>query len=419
MPVQEQVTPVQQTMSAPTDVAPLQLPQDDQIKKDLGLISVDKPAAVVDPAIQKTADEWVAKMLKASTTTDLAEQDNIRKSVESIGMDVERRLAQRGKNPMLDQQIRTLVNSIEGGSVGKSLINLKIQADRINPKRFNILEPGGLGRLAAVVPFIGIPLDKYVTRCQNAGPVIDSIIQSIHDGSEQLDRDNDMLKDDQINMRSDTIRLQKLIQTLMLVNDKLTAEVSKMEAGSEQRRFAEQEILFPLRERTTDLQVSLSVNQNGVMSYEFIMRTNRQVMRGAHQCETNTKRLLQIAVTQQIALMHQKVEIEGIKAVNQTTSDLLVQTSEQMKTQGTEAFKMAASQSISIDALKTCGSNIDAAFDEMARFKQEALPQMAERMAIMSQMAAHAEEKIRQMERGNKQRPSLEFDLQPTGAKNT
>jgi uncharacterized protein YaaN involved in tellurite resistance len=417
MPVQEQIQPPTQT--AAIDQRPLQLPQDDQIKKDLGLVSVDKPAAVVDPVLQKMADEWTAKLIKAGNTTDLAEQDKLRASVENIGSDTERRLAQRGKNGLLNQQVRTLVNSVEGGSVGKSLLDLKVQVDRINPNRVNILEPGGKGRLLAWLPFVGIPLDKYVTKWEQAGPVIDSIIQSIHDGAEELRRDNDVLRDEQISMRGETIRLQKVIQIAMLVNDQLTAAISKMEPGSEQRRFMELEILSTLRQKITDLQLSLSVNQNGFLAYNYTVLTNRELMRGAHRCETVTKQALDIAVTLSVALMRQKRELEGIKAVDKTTSDLIVQTSEQLKTQGAEIYKMAAGQSISIETLKTAYANIEAAYNERERFIQEALPEMASRILTMNQMSAHAEEKIRQLERGDKQRAAVEFDLQPTGAKNS
>ncbi len=39
-----------------------------------------------------------------------------------------------------------------------------------------------------------------------------------------------------------------------------------------------------------------------------------------------------------------------------------------MKTQGTAIFKMSANQSISVEVLKKCYVNIEAAFNEMARF---------------------------------------------------
>jgi hypothetical protein len=52
----------------------------------------------------------------------------------------------------------------------------------------------------------------------------------------------------------------------------------------------------------------------------------------------------------------------------------------------------------------------------MARFKQDALPLMAQRMTAMNALTAEAQKKLDRMEDGNKARPSLELDLEPTAA---
>ena len=424
MPVQTQEIPqagIQTGIGAVAGVvqeAPLQLPQDEKIKKDLGLIPNDQLVKVVDPAITKMADEWVGKIMTAGNTKNPVEQENVRTAIEGIGSEIERSLAQKGKSNLLKEQLGSLVKSTEGSSVGKELLDLKVQVDRINPNQYRFFDAGGIGRFFGQIPGVGITVNKYFTKWQSAEGVIDSIINSIHAGAEILGRDNMTLREDQIQMRLDTIRLQKTIQVLMLADTKLAAKVNEMEAGSEERQFMEREILFALRQRIGDLQTTLSVNQSGVISYEFIVRTNRELIRGAHRCETTTKRALQIAVTQAIALMHQKQELEGVKAVDTVTENLMKQNAEQARVQGAEIYKQAANQTISVDTLRQVYTSIDQAFEDIAQFKEAALPAMAARIAAMDELSNHAEQKIRQLERGNAQRPSIEFNLETTGPAN-
>ena len=396
---------------------PLQVPQDDQIRKDLGFLRPDEVVAQrnIDPAIVKMADEWTEKLLKQDIKDPL-QQEEVRSAVEGAGSEIEQTLTR--KSGLLKEQIRVLASQAESSPVAKSLIDLKVNVDRINPNRYKLLSPGGVGRMFAWIPGVGITVNRYFTMWQSSGSVIDSVVMQIREGAKELIRDNETLRADQAEMRAAIIRQQKVIQTLMLVNEKLTVKIEQMEAGSEDRRFMEEEILFALRQRIGDLQTSLAVNQQGVMSYEFVIRTNRELVRGAKRCETITVRALEIAVVLAMALVKQRMVLKSIQAVDQTTAELMVANSQQLKTQGSEVFKMSANQSISMETLRQVYANLDSAFDEMARFKQEALPIMAKRMSDMSLMAAEAQKKIERMEKGNVARPKLELELEPTGALN-
>ncbi len=392
-------------------VTPLQIPQDEQIRKDLGFVDVTQQTESVDPAVSKTADDWLEKILSRDLSSP-ATQEEIRGAVEGAGEKVQQTMAR--KSGLLKGQIRTLASQAEGNPVAKSLIDLKVQVDKINPNNFKLLAPGGIGRVFTWIPGVGTTMNKYFTQWQSAGSVIDSIVMQIREGSCGLQRDIGVLRNDQIDMRTEILRLQKVIQILMLVNEKLTAKVEAMDEGSDQRRFLEEEILFSLRQRIGDLQESLAVNQQGVMAYEFVIRTNRELIRGAKRCENITVRALEVATVLAMALANQRMVLHSIQAVDETTSLLMKQNGEQLKVQGTEIFKQSASQSISIDTLKKVYTDLDSAFEEMATFKQKALPEMAQRMAAMSEMAKGAEKKIKRMEDGNVARPSIELDLEPT-----
>ena len=76
-------------------------------------------------------------------------------------------------------------------------------------------------------------------------------------------------------------RLQKAIQLAQLMDQKLQYKLDReIEADDPQAAFIKEELLFPLRQRIMDLQQTLNVNQQGILTIEVIIRNNRELVRG-------------------------------------------------------------------------------------------------------------------------------------------
>ncbi|MDD5165422.1 MAG: toxic anion resistance protein [Candidatus Pacebacteria bacterium] len=405
-----------QTQVQPAQTIAPQVANAAQVAQDMGIIPGEQLATVkVNPETERVANEWLKKVM-ACDVTNAEQTRQTRDAVENIAAPLVQKLA--NKSAMLKKQISVLSQSAESSPVANALVNLKVQVDTINPNKFKLLEPGSVGRFFSIIPGVGTTLNQYFTRWQSAGSVIDSIVVQLHSGADQLRRDNDILADDQVEMRDLTLRLQKTIQAAMLLDTKLAAEIDKLEQGSEQRKFLEEEVLFTLRQSISDRQTNLAVNQQGVISYELIIRNNRELIRCARRCEEVTVKALEIAVVVAMALANQRIVLKTVQAVDKTTADLMVQNSIMLKTQGVEIHKMAAGQNISMDALKQVFGNLTQAMEDISRFKQEALPQMAGRILEMDRMSTETEKVIAKMERGNAQRPTISLDLEASGAPN-
>ena len=85
----------------------------------------------------------------------------------------------------------------------------------------------------------------------------------------------------------------------------------------------ENEWLFPLRQRIQDLQQQLIVNQQGIMAIDLVIRNNVELMRGVDRATNVTVSALQVAVTLALALANQRVTLDKVLAVNETTDKLL------------------------------------------------------------------------------------------------
>ncbi|MBG7605047.1 MAG: toxic anion resistance protein [Actinobacteria bacterium] len=356
--------------------------------------------------LRSQADAQVEQLLSIDPTDEDARKA-AREAVDSMGRDLQTRSA--GRSRMLQAPLKEIShNSEDGGEVAKSLSDLRIEVEKLDPSGLDT-EAGWFTRAIGKIPGVGTPLKRYFMRYESSQTQIDAIVVSLEKGRDQLKRDNVTLGDDQKAMRelthllTDQIALAQALDASVV--DKLATEIT---ADDPRRQFVEEDILFGLRQRTLDLQQQLAVNQQGVLAIEIIIRNNRELIRGVDRAIDVTISALQVAVTVALALAHQKIVLDKIQAINTTTSTMIAGTAERLKTQGTEIHQQASSTMLDMEALRSAFADIDTALDEISRFRREALPTMAGTILELDTLTAESEQTIENMERGRTAATSIE-----------
>ncbi len=365
-------------------------------------------SAEADPELDAKATQ-MAEMLANLDPAQASEALARKSAIESAGREIQRESGRRSR--MLQEPIKTLSErGADGGEVGQALVDLKLQVEALDPADFDF-EPGWFSRALGMLPFVGTPLKRYFSQYESAQTVIDAILHSLQKGRDQLGRDNVTLSEDQRIMRELTHSLDRQVQLLRLIDGKLGYKLERdIPADDPRQTFIKEELLFPLRQRIQDLQQQLAVNQQGVLAIELIVRNNKELVRGVDRAMDTTVGALQVAVTVALALAHQKVVLDKVTALNTTTSDLIAGTAQRLRQQGTAIHQQASSSMLDIEALRSAFADIHAAMDEVARYRQEALPKMAGAILELNELTTRAEESIQRMEQGNEARPSLDLD---------
>lgn len=383
----------------------------DQIKKDLSIATPNSSAASVSGVgdeLEKKAIDFVDRIMNLNPQDYKAKEDN-KAAVDTFGLDLQREAAK--KSELLKQPVKKLSDkSGEGGDVANSLINLKLKVEELDPAKFNF-EEGWMSRTLGFIPGLGNPLKKYFSKFESAQDVIASIIKSLEGGRDQLQRDNITLVEDQKSMRMITDKLDNLIKLSQVIDNKLQYKLDReLTPGTDQHKFVSEEILFPLRQRVIDLQQQMAVNQQGVIATEIIMRNNKELIRGVNRSLNVTVSALQVAASVAMALANQKIVLDKINSVNQTTNDLIAGTASRLKTQGVEIQKQAASASLNMDTLKVAFQDLRTAMDDISTFRQKALPQMAQAVLQMDQLTEEAKKAIEKMDKGNQAKSSYAIE---------
>ena len=289
-----------------------------------------------------------------------------------------------------------------------------MQLDALDPGKFDF-NPGWLARACGWIPFIGSPVKRYFTQYESAQVVIAQIIRSLEEGREVLKRDNHSIKGDQEEMRRLTIRLGEAVQMGKLIDAKLSEALKHMEddpmADEDRHRYLEEELLFPLRQRLMDIEQQLLVNQQGVIAIEVVIRNNKELIKGVDRAINVTVNALSVAVTVALALANQKIVLNKIKLVNDTTNNLIAYTAKELRTVGTEIHKQASTLSLDLGTLKQAFTDFNAAMQDISNFRREALPNMAKAILEMDDLASKSEQTIQRMELGNQAAPQMLLDI--------
>jgi uncharacterized protein YaaN involved in tellurite resistance len=378
----------------------LSLPPAEEIAEEIKVqvkTQTDPDATLDDPALVEMAEAFVADVL-AATGAEQVEHRH-RQAVDEMGLDVQRQAAHRSK--MLEAPIRQLAHQgDEGGPVARSLVDLRTRMQDLDPQRHN-LSRDGLTRLLGLIPGIGSPLQRYFHKFETAQGALDAILKDLDAGKEMLRRDNVSLSDDQESLRASLEQLRRQIGLGRLIDRRLVEEAEGLAPDDPRRRFIEEELLFPLRQRVLDLQQQLTVSQQGILALEVVIRNNRELMRGVDRAINVTVSALNVAVTVALALANQRLVLDRVEALNTTTSTLIAGTANALRTQGVEIQNRAASTVLDMAQLEQAFADVIGVIDEVSRYRREALPRLDAQIDRLEVLAAEGDAAIRRLDEGN------------------
>lgn len=370
----------------------LDLPDAEAIKKEVveEISPTKEEKSTISNVVKEKSDQIMAVDLDS-----LAERREIIQVIETFGADIVRQ-SQR-KNSILQNRMGELGKAGgESGEVAKGLEELAIKMRDLDPSGLDFTKTGVLGKFFN-------PIRRYFEKYKTADEEIASILKTLDKGKKILQNDNTTLEIEHASMRDLTKQLSSRIELGSQLDAYLTNAVENARAAgeSEERiKFVEEEILFPLKQRLMDFQQLLVVNQQGIIAMEVIRKNNLELIRAVDRAETVTVASLRVAVTVAGALYHQKIVLEKVQMLNETTNQMISATSRMLKEQGTAIQREAVEASISPDTLKQAFADTLSALDDIRTYKTKALPQMAETIQSFRQIAEEGERHIADMEKG-------------------
>jgi len=378
----------------PQDGARLALPPVEEIARDLegGEAS---GRADNEASLASQADAFVEVLLDDGDAEAQARQ---RRAIDELGLELQQQAAHQ--SAMLQTPLRQLAHhGDEGGPVAKALVDLRGRMQSLDPARHN-LASGPLDRVRALIPGAGSRLQRYFRKFETAQQALDAIIADLEGGRDMLRRDNLTLDDDQQALRETLAKLTRQIDLGRRIDDRLQVAIERRDGEDPQRRFLEEELLFPLRQRIIDLQQQLAVSQQGVLALEVIIRNNRELMRGVDRAINVTVSALTVAVTVALALANQRLVLDRVESLNATTSEMIGGTARALRQQGVDIQQRASSAMLDMQALEEAFGEVIGAIDDLSRYRREALPRLDDQIDRLATLAGKGGQAIDRLGRG-------------------
>ncbi len=370
----------------------LDLPNTEKIKEEVEaeFTPTQDEKSVISDVVKEKTDQIMKVDLDS-----LAERREVIQVFETFGADVVRQ--SHAKNNILQKRMNEFSRAGgESGDVAKGLEDLSIKMRDLDPSGLDFTKTGMLGKIFN-------PIRRYFERFKTADEEIALIVKTLDKGKTILKNDNTTLEIEQAAMRDLTKQLTQKIELGTQLDSYLSNEVENAKASnaSEERiRFVEEEIIFPLRQRLMDFQQLLVVNQQGIIAMEVIRKNNLELIRAVDRAETVTVSALRVAVTVAGALYNQKIVLDKVQMLNETTTNMIAATSKMLREQGTEIQREAVEASISPDTLKQAFTETLSALDDISTYKTKALPQMAQTIQEFRLIADEGERQLTKMEKG-------------------
>ena len=368
----------------------LDIPDVEEVKEKVEqeLKVPEEREATVDEAAKQKVEE-----IMGTDITVFEDRKNISAAFQEFGADVIRKT--EAKNGILSKRmVEFSRGSAETGEVAKGLAELSAQMKTLDPSAVNFEEKGLFGKIAN-------PVKRYFDKYKTADAEIADIVKSLDSGKKMLQNDNVTLELEEQELFGLSKQLNEKVAMGNALDQYLTNAIDnkRAEGGDEAKvQFVEEEILFPLRQRIMDFQQLQVVSQQGVVALDVIRRNNNELVRAVERAKTVTVSSLRTAVTVAGALYNQKLVLEKVNLLNQSTNNMIAATSNMLKTQGVEIQKNASEAMISTETLRKSFADTLQALDDISSYKLEALPRMRQTIEEFRQLADEGTKKLDQME---------------------
>jgi uncharacterized protein YaaN involved in tellurite resistance len=331
-------------------------------------------------------------------------------SITSMG-DKDLRASAQVSNRMLDRPAAVVKagKGIRSGDaqtrVATTLNDLRTTITDLDPNRADLT---GVKKVLKWLPG-GDKIQKYFQKYESAQTQLNAIIKSLESGQDDLRKDNAAIDTEKSNMWTTMGKLSEYNALASALDDAITQKVAELEAAgnAEAANTLKSDALFAIRQRRQDIMTQMAVSVQGYMALDLVRKNNLELIKGVDRAQTTTISALRTAVIVSQALARQKLVLDQISALNTTTSNLIEQTSVQLRQQGAEINQQAASSTIDVQKLQAAFDNVFQTMDALDTFRSQAVDSMSQTVTALEGQIERAKPYLERTRRGEGQTGEL------------
>jgi uncharacterized protein YaaN involved in tellurite resistance len=362
-------------------------------------------AIPIDDAKKSELAQKAAAFANDLANTDTRSPDFTKKieTITSMG-DKDLRASANVSSRMLDRPAAVIKAGKGGGGadaqtrVAGTLVDLRQTVTELDPNRADL---AGAKKILKWIPG-GDKIQRYFAKYESAQSHLNAIIKSLDSGQDELRKDNASIETEKANMWTTMGKLSEYQQLAAALDDAVTQKIAEMEAAgrTDEAAALKSDALFAIRQRRQDIMTQMAVSVQGYMALDLVRKNNVELIKGVDRAQTTTISALRTAIIVSQALARQKLVLDQITALNETTSNLIESTSNQLKIQGAAINQQAASSTIDVQKLQAAFDNVFQTVDAIDTFRAQAVDSMAQTVTALEGQIERAKPYLERTRRG-------------------
>ncbi|MCC3270860.1 toxic anion resistance protein [Arthrobacter gengyunqii] len=272
---------------------------------------------------------------------------------------------------------------------GKTLVELRQIVTELDPKRHDLT---GKKRILRFLPG-GDAIQRYFMKYESAQAQLDAITKALKGGQDDLRQDNAAIQTERDALWEAMGHLANYAVLANHLGDGLEQRISDLrnQGKTDEAGTLEADALFYVRQRHQDLLTQMAVSIQGYLALDVVRKNNSELIKGVDRALGTTLAALRVAVIVAQALAQQKIVLAQIDALNSTTADMIVSTSELLRSQGTAIHQNASKATLDPAKLQQAFDNVFQAMDEVDRYRAEAAQSMKQTVQVLQGQVSRAQ----------------------------
>ena len=293
-------------------------------------------------------------------------------------------------NRMLQRPAAALAATGEdpASKTGTTLAELRQIVTELDPNRHDLT---GSRRFLKFLPR-GSSIQRYFQKYESAQDQLDAITKALKGGQDELRMDNAAIQTERDALWQALGHLANYAVLARHLGDGLEERITAMrnEGKVDDATTLEADALFYVRQRHQDLMTQLAVSAQGYLALDVVRKNNTELIKGVDRALDTTLAALRVAVIVSQALAQQKIVLAQIDALNSTTADMIVSTSELLRSQGADIQQQASQATVDPAKLQQAFDNVFQALDEIDNYKAEAARSMKQTVTALEGQVTRA-----------------------------
>lgn len=271
---------------------------------------------------------------------------------------------------------------------GNTLVELRQIVTELDPKRHDLT---GAKRFLKFIPG-GSAIQRYFLKYESAQEQLNAITKSLRGGQDELRHDNAAIQTERDALWTAMGQLANYAVLAGHLGDELERRIVGLrnEGRADEAATLEADGLFYVRQRHQDLMTQMAVSIQAYLALDVVKKNNSELIKGVDRALDTTLAALRVAVIVAQALAQQKIVLSQVEALNSTTSNIILSTSELLRSQGSAIHRSSAQATIDPAKLQQAFDNVFQALDEIDRYKAEATQSMKQTVQSLEGQVSRA-----------------------------